>query len=57
MVRVEEFDRVALAALLDGAGVDRLRLPSGSMHATAWYRSERLGPARAKGRLPGVSRA
>ena len=26
MVRVGEFDRVALAALLDGAGVDRLRL-------------------------------
>ena len=26
-----------------------LRLPSRSMHATAWYRSERLGPASAEG--------
>jgi hypothetical protein len=48
MVRVEEFDRVALAALLDGAGVDRFRLPSRSMHATAEQESERSEPAGAK---------
>ena len=40
MVRVEEFDRLAVAALL--VEVD-------ARDATAWYRSERLGPAIAKG--------